>query len=100
MIGKSSVLLILLLLCTRVFALANPSTVYCDEMNREYGGYQYIMQTDASSNEYGICVMPDGTKCDAWDFLNGKCGQDFSYCAKNGYGTTTVLDGSSEYGAC
>src|SRR5271157_3447634 len=98
---KSFLVALAFLLCsTAAFALANPSTVYCNEMGREFGGYQYVMKTDSDSNQYGICIMPDGTQCDSWDFFHGKCGNDFSYCAKNGYGTTIISNGTSEYAAC
>ncbi len=99
---KSPIVIILMVLfcASTVFALANPATVYCNEMNKEFGGYSYVMQSDAQSNVHGVCIMPDGTQCDAWAFLDGRCGKDFSYCAKNGDGTTTVTNGSSEYAAC
>src|SRR5208283_2305739 len=99
---KSLIVLILMVLfcASTVFALANPSTVYCNEMNKEFGGYTYVMQSDNQSNLHGVCIMPDGTHCDAWAFLDGKCGNNFSYCAKNGYDTTTVTNGSSIYAAC
>ncbi len=94
------VLVLMVFSCSTVFALANPSAVYCNEMNSEFGGYTYAMQSDAQSNLYGVCVMPDGTQCDAWAFLDGTCGASFSYCAKTGYGTTTVTNGTSRYAAC
>lgn len=99
MMTKYSVLLVILLSGT-VFALANPSAVYCSEMNKDFGNYTYIVQADANSNEYGICILPDGTQCDAWDFLDGKCGNDLSYCVRNGYNITMITNGNSEYAAC
>jgi len=56
----------------------NPAAVYCKAL-----GYEY---------RNGICEFPDGTKCDAWDFLNGKCGQKWSYCERTG--GRLVVDGS------
>ncbi len=96
----SAILVLMVLSCGTVFALANPSAVYCNEMNSRYGGYSYAVQTDANSNEYSVCTMPDGTQCDAWAFLNGECGAKFSYCVKNGYGITTVSNGNYKYAAC
>ncbi len=91
----SVILVLMVFSCSTVFALANPSTVYCNEMN-----YTYVMQSDAQSNLHGVCIMPDGTRCDAWAFLEGTCGASFSYCAKSGYGTATVTNGSSRYATC
>ena len=77
----------------------NPAAVYCEEL-----GYEYkIVQTE--QGERGICVIPDtGEEFDAWDFLEGKVGQEYSYCTLNGYDTITVTDGknsfSSEYAVC
>ncbi|HUU44481.1 MAG TPA: C1 family peptidase [Acidobacteriota bacterium] len=76
----------------------NPAAVYCTEL-----GYEY-RTVDGPNGQYGIVIFPDGTECDAWDFLQGKCGQEFSYCAACGYGTRTVSDGknpfSREYAIC
>ena len=77
---------------------ANPAAVYCIEM-----GYEYRVVNEPSGQR-GVCIFPDGTQCDAWAFLQGKCGQAYSYCEKCGYRTTTVSDGrdpfSREYAVC
>ncbi|MGB2696763.1 MAG: DUF333 domain-containing protein, partial [Candidatus Zixiibacteriota bacterium] len=78
--------------------MANPAAVYCTEM-----GYEYRI-IDDSSGQRGICIFPDRSQCDAWDFLKGKCGQEYSYCAKQGYDIETRADGknafSKEYAVC
>jgi len=77
---------------------ANPAAVYCIEMGYEYG------VISESSGQRGICIFPDRTRCDAWAFLQGKCGQSHSYCEKGGYSTQTASDGknqfSREYAVC
>ncbi|MFP4346571.1 MAG: C1 family peptidase [Anaerolineales bacterium] len=77
--------------------IGNPAAVYCTEM-----GYEYSLVEDGGQR--GVCTLPDGEVCDAWAFLQGKCGQSYSYCAKQGYGIATVNDGkgafSSEYAVC
>jgi len=77
---------------------ANPAAVYCIEMGYEYG------VISESSGQRGICIFPDRTRCDAWAFLQGKCGQSHSYCEKCGYSTQTASDGknqfSREYAVC
>lgn len=77
---------------------SNPAAVYCAEL-----GYEYKM-VETPLGQKGVCVFPDGSECDAWDFLQGKCGQEYSYCAECGYGTITVNDGkdpfSKEYAVC
>ena len=50
-----------------------------------------------------VCVFPDGTECEEWEFMSGRCGQEHSYCVQQGYtlepganGATCVFpDGSS-----
>ena len=78
--------------------MANPAAVYCLEM-----GYEYQI-ADGPSGQRGICIFPDGSRCDAWDFLEGKCGQEYSYCAIHGYDLQTRTDGkdafSREYAVC
>ncbi|UCB51654.1 MAG: DUF333 domain-containing protein [Candidatus Zixiibacteriota bacterium] len=77
---------------------ANPAAVYCIEMGCEY------TVVDEPSGQRGICIFPDGSGCDAWAFLQGKCGQSYSYCTKCGYDMQTLNDGrnpfSREYAVC
>jgi len=78
--------------------MANPAATYCREL-----GYQYrIDQT--TKGEQGICVFPDGRECEEWQFLDGKCGKERSYCARQGFDTTTKSNGgdplSREYATC
>jgi C1A family cysteine protease len=78
--------------------MANPAAVYCREL-----GYEYQV-VDAAEGQHGVCVLPDGSECDGWAFLEGKCGQSHSYCATQGYDLVTKSDGknsfSEEYGVC
>ena len=50
-------------------------------------GYQYEKRKDHKGNEHGVCVFPDKSECDVWDFYRGKAGRAFSYCEKMGYTT-------------
>jgi putative hemolysin len=60
-------------------SLANPASTYCQGL----GFTEETRQNEAG--EYGVCVFPDGTECDSWDFLAGRCGQENSYCLKQGF---------------
>lgn len=62
------------------FSLANPSAVYCEEL-----GYEYRI-ADTPQGQNGVCVLPDGSEVDPWDFLAGSVGGNYSYCVQNGYG--------------
>jgi C1A family cysteine protease/putative hemolysin len=64
---------------------ANPAAVYCAEL-----GYEYVIE-DTPGGQRGVVVLPNGERCDAWDFYRGKCGSEFSYCARQGYATETRL---------
>ncbi len=58
--------------------MANPAAVYCE-------GLGYTMED--VQREGGIdsdCVFPDGERCEQWDFLAGRCGQEYTYCEMNG----------------
>jgi len=78
--------------------MADPSAVYCHEL-----GYEFQI-VDGAGGQYGVCVFPDGSSCDAWRFLEGTCGQGYSYCAKQGYDLITKTDGrdplSRAYSVC
>lgn len=79
--------------------ISNPAAVYCTDM-----GYDYQVVGDEAGGQTDTCSMPDGSVCSAWDFLEGKCGQAYSYCAKHGMGERTATDGknafSQEYAIC
>ena len=78
---KIELLVVLLIVLTApCFAIPNPAAVYCREL-----GYNYEIKTDRMGNQYGLCVIPDGPKLNAWDFFKGKVGQNYSYCAKQNY---------------
>jgi hypothetical protein len=66
-----------LLISPGVKALANPAAVYCKEL-----GYKYRIEKTETGEEYGICEFPNGSECEEWEFLKGKCGKSYSYCAK------------------
>jgi putative hemolysin len=77
--------------------IGNPAAVHCRDM-----GYKYEIVGD--DGQRGICTLPDGKVCDAWEFLQGTCGQSYSYCAQQGFEIRTASDGkdpfSPEYAVC
>jgi C1A family cysteine protease len=82
-----------------ISALANPATVYCEELNKEFGGYDYQIKADENGNQYGVCIA-EGNEYEEWAFLEGKVGEDDSYCAKKGYGIKIVNKNENEYAVC
>ncbi len=64
--------------------LPNPAAAYADRM-----GYTFQSRIDAHGNQYTVIILPDGTAVDAWAFLTGKVGQQYSYCARHGYNTVS-----------
>ncbi|MCK9523891.1 MAG: DUF333 domain-containing protein [Proteobacteria bacterium] len=67
--------------------MPNPAAVYCDVM----GGDMLIYDTPAG--EVGLCVFPDMTVCEAWDFVGGTCGEQHSICAYYGLDEITLRGG-------
>ncbi|NLN61858.1 MAG: DUF333 domain-containing protein [Myxococcales bacterium] len=67
--------------------MPNPAAVYCNVM----GGDMVIHDTPAG--EMGLCVFPDMTVCEAWDFVGGTCGQNHSICAYYGLDEITLRGG-------
>jgi len=82
------ILLMLVLLSIAAHAERNPSAVYCEEL-----GYQYEIEK-TSHGDKGICIMPDGSRIEAWAFLQGKDGQQFNYCTQNGLEYKILTDKS------
>jgi len=58
-------------------------------------GYAYQTVDDGSGGQTGVCLLPDELTCNAWDFLSGRCGAEYSYCAQNGYQTLTLAHGGA-----
>ncbi|MCK4665032.1 MAG: fibronectin type III domain-containing protein [Bacteroidales bacterium] len=88
---KKFTLLTGLFLLTFIYLFAqkgyiNPAANFCKMM-----GYQYELSLDNEGNQIGICTLPDGSKVNAWDFYNGKVGNEFSYGAKFGFNTETEI---------
>ncbi len=79
--------------------MANPAATYCKDL-----GYDYRISSAADGSEQGVCVFPDGSSCEEWSFLNGECGKQHSYCAKQGLDVITKRDNrgslSRDYAEC
>jgi len=69
-----------------VKGMASPSAVYCQEL-----GYKWTIKK-TEEGEIGICEFPDGSSCSDWEFLKGRCGQEYSYCHQKGYQLKTLSD--------
>ncbi|MFH1427132.1 MAG: DUF333 domain-containing protein [Patescibacteria group bacterium] len=52
--------------------LANPASVNCEDK----GGTLRMEQDE--NGTYGICVLPDGTECEEWEYYRGECGSNTS----------------------
>lgn len=78
---------------SQVLAMDNPAAVYCTDVM----GYEYQIVDDADGGQRGVCVLPGGQACDQWEFYAGACGQEFGYCAQQGYQTETRTDGQDAF---
>jgi putative hemolysin len=57
-----------------ISGLANPASGYCQGL-----GFQEESREN-ETGQFSVCIFTDGSECDSWDFLEGHCGQEFSYC--------------------
>ena len=77
----------------------NPATIYCNEL-----GYKVEIVNEKGGGQHSVCVFPDKNSCDAWKFMIGGCGKEYSYCAKYGYDQVIKTDGkhpfSPTYAVC
>ena len=80
-----------------MIGLPNPSAVYCENL-----GYRYEIRTKSDGSQLGFCIF-DGEECPAWDFFNGLCGEEYTYCSKMG-GILIIIKSqyshTSVYAAC
>jgi putative hemolysin len=74
------------LVCQAGSALMNPAAVYCSAL-----GYAYDVKT-SDAGQTGFCVLPGNQPVDAWQFLKGTTGQQYTYCARQGYQVKTITD--------
>jgi len=70
--------------------LANPAAKYCQDAGYALDGED--------------CVFDMQFKCEQWAFYYGDCGQEFTYCEKNGYDFVNRTDDmgtwTAKYGVC
>lgn len=73
-----------------VSASFNPAYEYCAQL-----GYGYSIQ-ETEGGEKGLCII-EGNRYDAWDFLRGKIGKEYSVCARQGYGIVPIVEEKDSY---
>jgi len=56
----------------KVTGCATPAAEYC----LITGGQYTVTANSNTGNEQGTCTFKNGKTCDAWDYYNGKCGQN------------------------
>jgi len=68
-----------------------PASVYV-----HFLGYKKEIRTN-QSGEYSVCIFPDGSECDSWEFFRGTCGKKYSYCALKGCETESITELKDSY---
>ncbi len=76
---------------------ADPAPRYARKM-----GCERRVDKTKEEGDYAYCIFPDGSECEEWAFYRGKCGQEWSYCAQQGYGMKdlTQNEGWEKGGIC
>jgi len=95
----SCIMLFLIWAPVNVKGMSDPSAVYCEKL-----GYTYTLN-QTPNGAAGICIIqPNVTELDSWDFLRGRAGKEYSYCAKINESVRTVDINkgtfSEEYAIC
>ncbi len=70
----------------------NPAAAYVNFL-----GYKYEIRKGHDGAEYGICIFPDGSECNDFDFFRGLCGRQYSYCALKGCDIKTKTEDRGTY---
>ncbi|MCK5511083.1 DUF333 domain-containing protein [Candidatus Parcubacteria bacterium] len=71
----------------------NPAAAYCEDL-----GYEYSIKS-TKEGDYGMCLLPDGSEVEEWKFLEGKTGEEYSYCHQKGYSIKTISGEKCNYSA-
>jgi LPXTG-motif cell wall-anchored protein len=92
---RGAVILIALVLAASLavspaLALRDPAAVYCTAMN-----YTFTIAPAAGGGMADTCMLPDGRKVDAWQFLQGQAAPEYSYCKKAGYEQVVINDSAA-----
>jgi len=61
-----------------IVGMENPAAVYCEGLGYPEEPVEVEGGMDAE------CILPDSSRCGAWDLLSGRCGQEFTYCEMKG----------------
>ena len=88
----TSILLLNLTIAFSQNSGGNPAADYA-----KFLGYKYEIRKNSIGAEYGVCIFPDSSECDDWDFFRGICGQKYSYCALKGCDTKTKIEDKGSY---
>ncbi len=87
----------LVIMTNFVSGLSNPAAVYCEEL-----GYDFSIEK-TTDGETGYCLVEEN-KFEAWNFYSGKIGQNYSYCASQGFDIKIANESESsfvsEYAIC
>lgn len=59
--------------------MPNPASFYCQEM-----GYELEMR-ETDQGTVGFCIFPNGAECEEWEFFEGSCYIEWSFCQRQGY---------------
>lgn len=78
--GIITIILLAILLITPAEAMKNPAAVYCGAL-----GHSYVVEKTPSGGDFGYCILPGNEKADAWKFISGTTGAQYSYCARIGF---------------
>jgi putative hemolysin len=73
--------------------MPNPASAYV-----AFLGYKEVVRKDAKG-EYGVCIFPDGSECEEWQFYRGICGKEHSYCSRKGCETYSINVDKGSYKA-
>jgi len=48
--------------------IPSPASEYCVDQ-----GYRLEIRSDESGGQYGVCIFPDGSECEEWEFFREEC---------------------------
>jgi len=76
----------------RSINMPNPASIYIASL-----GYKSETRKTDQGGQRSVVIFPDGSECNQWDFYAGRCGQEWTCCARSGYELEVRDDGKDGF---
>lgn len=72
--------------------MPNPASKNCVDK-----GYKLEIREDKDGGQYGVCIFPNGSECEEWEFFRGTCDVSSSNNNQNNTATGGIIEGALSF---